>query len=115
MVLRKFKLLINYYIHFNFVKKLFSGRHKQEESLFEEMLQVSQATVSHLQITIYKIYVVAHTLYRHMYRYSACTGTYMHVQIQSHVQIHTCIVTCTDTYMYSHMYIYMNMYLYLVL
>lgn len=37
------------YLFFNYK----SGRHKQEESLFEEMLQVSQAIVSYSDYTVF--------------------------------------------------------------
>ena len=45
-------LLVTHYEHISLFL-FYSGRHKQEESLFEEMLQVSQAIVSyHQQLSI---------------------------------------------------------------
>ena len=61
----------------------FSGRHKQEDSLFEEMLQVSQAIVSYMYMYL-QMPAYIHYMYMCMFVYysSVC----MHV--------HTCTNEC---------------------
>ena len=70
---------------FNEVSLSFSGRHKQEDSLFEEMLQVSQAIVSYmyLQMPAYMyIHVHVHVQCTCPYTIPVCACMYIHVHVQ---------------------------------